>query len=468
MLFTNSAVLLTIAIAWALYYVPAMRRHQLALLVVASLAVYAHEAPAMLALLLASALVNAFTSYRVMVHAGNARARRAWAVGAIAFNLLLLAFFKYNHLLAQMLAVEFSGEGDSVGRMLLMLPLPAGISFYTFHGISLLVDTWRAPPAARPPRRRHIAHTLLYLCFFPQLVAGPITKANFFYPQIGPKEWRDIDWDTVLSALVTGYFLKLVVANNLAAQTFWLQYPYFIGMSRNDLLLLLFGYSMQIFADFAGYSLIAIGLAGLFGYRLPTNFNFPYLSRSFAEFWTRWHMSLSSWLREYLYIPLGGSRHGRIRTYFNLLAVMVLGGLWHGAALSYAVWGAWHGVALAAERAIAGPHPREPSGPVMSVLRWALVFSVVTLGWLLFKLPDFSHVLAYFQAIADSPWAPGLSNRARAILLLSLPVVLYHAHHALRDRPWAAAALKQPAFGAMAFFVVMNAGPDTPFIYFQF
>ncbi len=468
MLFTDGAVLLMIALAWLVYYRPFAWNHQPALLLVLSLGIYAREAPAMLSLLLASALVNAGASWRIAHLTSETATRRRWAVSAVALNLLLLAFFKYNRMLAQLVAAELGGPGDGLGHMLLMVPLPIGISFYTFHGISLLVDTWRQPRTSSAPLGRHVGHTLLYLCFFPQLVAGPITKAHFFYPQIGPKQLRDIDWNTATGALVTGYFLKLFVANNLASQTFMLQYPYFIGLSGNDLVLLLLGYSVQIFADFAGYSLIAIGMAGLFGYRLPANFNFPYVSRSFSEFWTRWHISLSSWLREYLYIPLGGNRRGARRTYFNLMLVMVLGGLWHGAAWSYAVWGAWHGLALAAERLLLGERVRAPTGTLVSMLRWAVVFTVVSLGWLLFKLPEFEHVLAYLSELTSAAWQPGLSNRGRAILLLVLPVVLYHAHHALRERGWHVARLRQPAFGTMAFLMAMNFGPSTPFIYFQF
>lgn len=462
MLFTDWKVMLGVAIIWGVYYLRALSRHQVALLVVASLAIYAYEAPAALILLLASATLNALASFGV-ARSPTRGQQAACAAAGVAVNLLVLGFFKYNRLVDELV----NGAQGDPARMLFLLPLPIGISFYTFHGISLLVDTWRQTTRIAS-FRQHVGQTFLYLCFFPQLVAGPITKANFFYPQIGSKGFAQIDWDTAISSLLTGYFLKLVVANNLAAHTFWLQYPYFLGLPGNDLVLLLVGYSVQIFADFAGYSLIAIGLAALFGYRLPTNFNFPYLSRSFAEFWTRWHISLSSWLREYLYIPLGGNRKGHVRTYANLMVVMVLGGLWHGAALSYAVWGAWHGAALVIERMILGERTGAPAGVLASALRWAIVFLVVTLGWLLFKLPEFDHVLAYFRALVTAQWQWGVSNRGRAILLLAVPVVLYHVHHAVRSTGASMAAIKQPAFGAMAFFIVMNAGPDTPFIYFQF
>ncbi len=477
MLFTDWKVLLGMLILWAIYYLPVARKHQVNLLIFASLAIYAYEAPTVLSLLLLSAALNSVASFLVF-RASSRRIRSACAATGVALNLLILGFFKYNRLLYDLVGYELTGGGDAL-RTVLMLPLPIGISFYTFHGISLLVDTLRAgtpwldqkgTPGSPLARRfsTHLRDTFLYLCFFPQLVSGPITKANYFYPQIGAKSYRDIEWAKAFDALITGYFLKLVVANNLANHTFSITYPYFLGFQKNDLLLLLVGYSMQIFADFAGYSLIAIGLAALLGYRLPDNFNFPYISRSFAEFWTRWHMSLSSWLKEYLYLPLGGNRLGRSRTYANLIIVMVLGGLWHGAGLSYAVWGAWHGLALAVERPFLKSRFSVLNGSLPSLVRGSIVFSVVTLGWLLFKLPDFRHVIAYLQAIHDSPWHPGISNTGRAVLLLSLPVVLYHVVHIARQSAWSAAKLREPAYGAMLFLIALNAGPNTPFIYFQF
>lgn len=466
MLFTDWKVLLSVVVAWVIYYLPAMRGQQQRLLVALSVTIYAYEAPAMVALLLLSASLNAWISYKVASFSAI-EMRRRWASLGVVLNLLILAFFKYNRLLSDLPGNELAADGDFL-RAVVLLPLPIGISFYTFHGISLLVDTLRGGRMGPPPRARHFRDTLLYLCFFPQLVAGPITKADFFYPQIGQKTRIQIDWPHVIRLLVVGYFLKLVVANNLAGHTFLIQYPYFLALPRNDLVVLLFGYSIQIFADFAGYSLIAMGLAALFGYRLPSNFNYPYIARSFSEFWTRWHISLSAWLREYLYFPLGGNRRGKARTCLNLLIVMGLGGLWHGAAVSYVVWGLWHGLALVLERLLLGAHPREASSALTSIARGMLVFLVVTIGWLLFKLPEFTHVWAYLKAIADASWQPGLSNPSRSVLLLSVPVVVYHGLYLLRQRNVPLAWLQQPALAVMVFLIVFNSGPNAPFIYFQF
>lgn len=245
-------------------------------------------------------------------------------------------------------------------------------------------------------------------------------------------------------------------------------HPYFLYDSSLTLAVLLFGYSMQIFADFAGYSLIAIGLAHLFGYKLPINFNFPYLARSFSEFWQRWHISLSTWLREYLYIPLGGNRRGELRTYLNLFVVMFLGGLWHGAAWSYAVWGTFHGTALAVER-WCKDRITIPTNRVTTVLQVLAVFSFVTLAWLLFKLPKFEHVIAYLRALFTSRAETRYVIPA-SILTFSAPVVLYYAWHVLKQQREAQLWQRYEflLFGALLAGIVLNSGLPGKFIYFQF
>jgi alginate O-acetyltransferase complex protein AlgI len=253
-----------------------------------------------------------------------------WLAAGIVFNLALLGFFKYKFLFFAPPALTGNGAVD----FLLNLPLPIGISFFVFHNVSLLVDLTR-----QKSPRPELASVFLYIIFFPQLVSGPITRAQMFMPQIAPKHIADVAFVEAGKWILTGYFFKLFVANNLNEMTALMAFPLSETLQTQDRWLLVFLYSYQIYADFFGYSAIAIGLGLLFGYRLPVNFNLPYVSQSFAEFWTRWHISLSSWLRTYLYIPLGGNRRGRFRTYLNLIIVMGLGGLWHGAGISYLVWG---------------------------------------------------------------------------------------------------------------------------------
>jgi alginate O-acetyltransferase complex protein AlgI len=469
----NSFPFLILAVsAFALHYAFVSRAWQTAVLVAASLVFYAYGQPYLLGLLLVSASLSAVASFAVL-RAPSRPAKVAWAAAGVALNLGVLAFFKYNRLLAGAISADWASLGGP-GAVLLALPLPIGISFYTFHGISLVVDAFkrgalRPQDPAPPSFGAHLWRTLLYLTFFPQLIAGPIVKAHFFYPQIEAKRLAGIDWPLAARALLTGYFLKMVVADNLQDQTFWIAYPYFLGYSSANLAAFLFGYSMQIFADFAGYSLIAIGLAALFGYRLPQNFNFPYLSQSLSEFWTRWHMSLSAFLREYLYYPLGGNRKGALRTYANLMIVMTLGGLWHGAALSYAVWGAWHGMGLALERRFrASRFYRAVSLPAQAA-RVAFVFTFVSLAWLLFKLPNFGEAYAYLAALGRNHALPVNPAFLFLIGLYSVPVLAYHALHVARERGTRGAERFTPALqGLMLAAIVLNSGRPSAFIYFQF
>jgi len=472
MLFNSIPFVILVLVTFGLYYIPFMRRGQVLVLIAASFIFYAYERPSLLLLLLASIAINVVTSYFVAVD--KVSRQRLWAVLGVVLNLGLLLFFKYSPLFAN----TFMGGGStSLGRFLISIPLPIGISFFTFQGISLVVEVFRdqqhrGDGGSHPrvvPRNfmEHLANTALFKSFFPYLVAGPIVKAHEFYPQLGPKKFRQIRWQAAFRALTIGYFLKMVVADNMKDATFWIEYPFFMNDSGFALAALIFGYSMQIFADFAGYSLIAIGLGYLFGYALPINFNFPYISRSFSEFWRRWHISLSTWLREYLYYPLGGNRHGQVRTYLNLFIVMFLGGLWHGAAWSYAIWGTFHGTALAVER-LCEKRIRLPKHWVVDVLRALGVFAFVTLAWLLFKLPRIEHVFSYLGVLFRNYGATRYLLVA-CVVTYSLPVIAYYAWHLLKQR-WPAYVQRYEfvLFGAMLVGILLNSGSPQRFIYFQF
>jgi alginate O-acetyltransferase complex protein AlgI len=474
MLFNSIPFVILVGVTFACYYLPGIRRYQVLLLTLASFIFYAYEQPILLLLLLASIAINVVTSYLIAVDEPSRQ--RLWAVLGVVLNLSLLLFFKYGPLFAKSF---FGGAATDVGRFLITIPLPIGISFFTFQGISLVVEVFRDRQSPKreqsDPRSRivphsffeHLRNTALFKSFFPYLVAGPIVKAHEFYPQIEAKKFKQINWHGAFRALVIGYFLKMVVADNLKDATFWIEYPYFERDSSLTLITMLFGYSMQIFADFAGYSLIAIGLAYLFGYNLPINFNFPYIARSFSEFWRRWHISLSTWLREYLYIPLGGNRHGGVRTYLNLFIVMFLGGLWHGAAWSYAVWGSFHGIALAVERLFKN-RIRLPQHWTVTAFRVLIVFSFVTVAWLLFKLPKFDQALKYLGAIATSHMATRYLIVA-SVLTYSLPVILYYTWHLLKEH--CSFQLQRYEFLILGFLlaaIAVNSGAPQKFIYFQF
>ena len=301
MTFTSWQFGVFVAVVFAVYYLPPLRTLQVQWLVLASLVFYGYGQPQLLPLL----AVAVFGTYLFLILA--LRNRRLWLPVGIVFNLALLAFFKYKFLFIDPGSSSLSGVASV--DFLLRLPLPIGISFFVFHNISLLVDLTRR--RASPP---DLTSVFLYIIFFPQLVSGPITRAEMFMPQIVPKYLGDVVFVEAAKWVVTGFFFKLYVANNLNEMTSYMDFPLYETLQTQDRWLLVFLYSYQIYADFFGYSAIAIGLALLFGYRLPVNFNLPYISKSFSEFWTRWHISLSNWLRTYLYIPLGGNRHGALRT----------------------------------------------------------------------------------------------------------------------------------------------------------
>ncbi len=477
MAFTSWSFAVFLPLVFVLHYAGRSLGWQLAILIVASFVFYGWEHPWLVLLLAASTTINAEAA-RHLLHPGSSRnARRRALVLALTANLGALAFFKYAKLLGPLIlpASLWNHWGVSIRE----IPLPVGISFYTFQGISLVVDAWRAGPDGIPglplpstPRESvwFQARVWFFKAFFPQLIAGPIVKAGEFLYQISPKRLADVDWDGASRHLITGFFLKLVVADNLREATASLASPLFLVLPKLNLIALLYGFSFRIYADFCGYSLIAMGLAKLFGYELPINFNLPYLSQSITEFWRRWHISLSSWLREYLYVPLGGNRRGTTRTYVNLFLVMFLGGLWHGVAWSYAVWGMAHGVLLALERFFAGN--KRDAAPTATwtlgrVLRTLLVFNGVSLLWLLFQLTDFRDVIAYIDCLLHNPW--GAQPQALYVIgLFSLPVIIQHLYGANPRKPLLPARLEAPFFGFLLFLILVNSGTPGDFIYFQF
>ena len=469
MLFTSFAFIVLALITFSLYYLPVLANWQVPILILSSLIFYAYNAPVLVLLLLFSVSINIITTYFVVW--GNPQHKKKWAIAGVVANLSILIFFKYSPLFAK----TFLGENDSLAQFLLTIPLPIGISFFTFQGISLVVDVYQEKyfdnkDIVPISFLQHAQRVLFFKGFFPQLISGPIVKAHDFMPQIGTKYFTNIDWNRVTKDIILGYFLKMVVADNLKDFTFWIAYPYFQHFSNLTLVTMLFGYSCQIFADFAGYSLIAIGLAKLFGYSFPPNFNFPYISTSFKEFWKRWHISLSSFLMEYLYIPLGGNKKGKIRTYINLMTVMLLGGLWHGAAWSYAVWGGVHGLALAVERFFSPKLSNGKKSRLVLLLRGLLIFCFVSCAWLLFKLPNFEFAVEYFKLIFKKPRFGEDSKIITYILLYSLPVIIYHLLYLMRERTIIIELKKREYifYGILFFFILVNSGSPGAFIYFQF
>ena len=462
MSFISIEFLALVIVTFGLYYLNPLRGMQVIILVGASLVFYAWDQWRLLPLLMLAVAVTYFAML------GAIKGSRAYATCGVVGNLLILSFFKYKFLV-----IDDPGSlntGSETMDYLLQLPLPIGISFFVFHNISLIVDYYKSRGERECPTP---AQVMLYILFFPQLISGPITRAISFLPQIQHKYFGDVPLIQAAQLLIVGLFFKLFCANNLAQITALMSPELSAGSAGGDKLFMLFVYSFQIYADFFGYSTIALGLALLFGYRLPVNFRFPYTAVSFSDFWNRWHISLSRWLRQYLYFPLGGNRISPKRTYFNLMTVMVLGGLWHGAAISYAVWGFAHGALLAIERFGSQLKmrylPDYQFNLVAKTAYTAFVFFCVSLCWLLFRFQDFSEAAVYFQAIIDQPARFNMSVGWYAFsALYMLPVVLQHAFAGNVGVLSGNRLMSGLFYGCLLWLALVERGADTQFIYFRF
>jgi D-alanyl-lipoteichoic acid acyltransferase DltB (MBOAT superfamily) len=328
-----------------------------------------------------------------LIHREDRRGRRRALLGAgVALDLGLLVLFRYRGL-------PWVGGGEGPPGPVAVL----GISFVSFRLISYLADVHRGTllPAQR------FAPFLLWVAFFPLLPAGPIQRAEGFLPQVGLRQGPDReDQRRALWLVSAGLFKKGVLADLLAADLVDRVFdsPRLYGGLEN--LLAVYGYTLQIYADFSGYTDLALGIGLLVGFRLTGNFDHPYRATSPTDFWRRWHISLSTWLRDYLYIPLGGSRKGTLRTYANLMATMLLGGLWHGASLTFALWGFWHGLALWADKTVRNLIPG-PAGRGGRILGAVATFHAVAFGWILFRSPDLGTAGAVLARIGEGFALPG-------------------------------------------------------------
>jgi D-alanyl-lipoteichoic acid acyltransferase DltB (MBOAT superfamily) len=404
--------------------------------------------------------------------AGNsdARRRRVFLTAGVAIHLGLLGVFKYFDFFlvsANELAHAFGLERE---LPFFEIILPVGISFYTFHGISYIADVYRGEVGVC----RQPIDMLLYMSFFPQLVAGPIVRASYFLPQLKAPAAEAIPIAAALVLILGGLFKKVVIASYLATELVDPVFAAPTSYSAPDLVFAVYGYAVQIYCDFSAYSDMAIGLAALLGFRFPPNFAQPYRSQRLREFWQRWNISLSFWLRDYLYKPLGGNRRGRLITYRNLLITMLLGGLWHGAAWKFLMWGALHGGGLALER-IAEPWiGRRPSSLVGQVAGTVLVFHFVCLGWIFFRAADFEVAWLFLGGLGSGWTVAPQQAQPFAVALILVGMAPQFVPAGLIER--SADALGrlpvwcQGCLAGVVAAVIGALGPEgvAPFIYFQF
>lgn len=409
-----------------------------------------------------------------IARAKSERVRRQWLGATVVLNLGVLGIFKYFNFGVDSARQLLQALGYNPPEIALQIALPVGISFFTFESMSYVIDIYRRDIEPHPSYFEY----LTFVAFFPHLVAGPIVRPRDLLPQLsGPARFSPTEGSEGLWLIALGLLKKVAIGDYLALNLVDRVFDAPAQYSALECYAAVLGYSVQIYCDFSGYTDVAIGSALLLGVRFPKNFDAPYKAASITEFWRRWHISLSTWLRDYLYIPLGGNRRGRFRTYVNLMLTMLLGGLWHGANWTFVVWGGIHGAALAVERAFGHKQRgnQRPGGPLTPkrVLLVVVTFHVVAAAWIFFRAESFEKAALFWSRLASlTTYHPNLDGRILAVLAAGL------ASHYVPERWYEKAKatftrLPAPAQGLAligAAFVLkqMASAEAVPFVYFQF
>jgi alginate O-acetyltransferase complex protein AlgI len=443
------------------------------LLLVASYIFYGAWNPPFAALLFATTALDFYLG-RKMGRVQTPQERRLWLVISVAVNLSMLGFFKYGNFLLENFQWLLARGGIAYQPPHLDVFLPIGISFYTFHSLSYTLDIYRG--VMRPTRS--LRDFTLAVSFFPQLVAGPIVRAGDFLPQLAaPPKPQNGRFFWGLALMTLGLFEKVVLADTMLSGSADRVFGHGGPLLALDSWVGVIAFAGQIFFDFAGYSTCAIGAALCLGFHLKDNFRFPYAAVGFSDFWRRWHISLSTFLRDYLYIPLGGNRHGAARAMVNLIIVMFLGGLWHGAAWTFVVWGLLHGSYLAIERLLRVFFKEAPWANHLGfkLVAGAITYVAVLVAWVFFRASDFTTASRLLSSMFGAyPHGDALLSTREILQVATVTSFLLIAHWLLRDNSIEAAVTRLPrwivtgAWAAMACAIVLNQGSSNAFIYFQF
>jgi D-alanyl-lipoteichoic acid acyltransferase DltB (MBOAT superfamily) len=473
-LFNSLSFLIFLPLVLLLYY-RLTQRWQNRWLLGASYVFYGWWDYRFLSLILLSTVVDYLAGLAIH-RTSDARRRRGFLTLSLVVNLGLLAMFKYFGFFVDSAAGLLGTFGLNPNFPLLHVVLPVGISFYTFQTLSYTIDIYRRQLTPT----RDFLNFALFVSYFPQLVAGPIERARHLLPLIEAP--RKVAWPAIgigVELILIGFAKKVGIADAIAPLVD-LRFDNPAEASGSELLLAAYLFSIQIYCDFSGYTDIARGVSKLFGIDLMRNFEQPYLSGSITEFWRRWHISLSSWLRDYLYIPLGGNRGGSFLTNRNLMLTMLLGGLWHGASWTFVVWGALHGIYLIGHKVIT--NRRAPGAPAPGLLRQALhvviTFNLVTLTWVFFRSADFGMAWTFLDGVftwrpSPGSWAPlpwtsvKVVVCAAAILFLDGMQRRTLRHAPFLDYAWPVRGVVYAALVLLA-LGMGGLGGGTPFIYFQF
>jgi alginate O-acetyltransferase complex protein AlgI len=416
-------------------------------------------------LLIGSSVVNTFAA-QVIARSESQVARKRALVLAVTFDLALLGTFKYFGFFVD----EFNSLLDGIGLgsplPIVQIVLPIGISFFTFQAISYVVDVYRGET-----RAASLMDVAILQAFFPHLVAGPIVRANELLPQLRtPRDPRTVLAGPGLFLIAGGLIKKTVVADELARRVVDPVYNDPVAHSGGEILLAFYAFAAQIYCDFSGYTDMAIGIALLLGFSFPQNFNRPYTALSLQDFWRRWHITLSRWLRDYLYIPLGGNRKGEGKTYRNLMITMLLGGFWHGASFTFLFWGGIHGTALSVER---WGRANLKGFRMPKWLAWFVTFHVVCIAWVFFRAPNLSTAFDVLGGIGLSGPSPLVTLPMVFLVVAAVAVQFFPQDMWRRGEAWLVArpvAFQGIAIGALIVAADAAVGQQgvAPFIYFQF
>ncbi len=467
---SNIFLFLFLPVFLALYYLTPFRLKS-SLILVASYAFYAWWRMDFLLLFFAITLWNYFTGRRIGKAGAKSPLAKRWVTIGVGIDLATLGYFKYADFGVSSLNALLASVGAQPLPLAEVL-LPIGISFYIFHAISYIVDVYRGD--AEPSRR--FSDFAAFIALFPQLVAGPVLRYKDLAAQFAHRTHTLDKFTEGAGRFMLGFIKKVFIADSiapLADNAFALADP-----TAADAWIGIFAYAAQLYFDFSGYSDMAVGLGLMMGFRFIENFNQPYISRSITEFWRRWHISLSTWLRDYLYIPLGGNRGSKAATYRNLFLTMLLGGLWHGANWTFVLWGMWHGAWLCLER-VFGPDTRAPS--VFKFLPWLSTLFIVLMGWVAFRADTLAEAFSFYGALFGgdfrfSPvYADSITRMQLCTLALAWLIVVICGLRSLRARPWqrgvrSIPAVASPALAALFAVSVLKLSTQsyTPFLYFQF
>lgn len=476
MLFNSFAFLCFLPAVLALYFL-LPHKAQNRMLLAASLFFYACWDWRFLAPLLFSTSIDYYCALRMeqsFARNDPPAVRRRYLVLSLVTNLGLLAFFKYCNFFAENFIALLRLAGLSTPAWTIEIILPVGISFYTFQALSYTIDVYRGQLHATV----RFADFLLAVLYFPHLVAGPIQRAASLLPQVTqPRSVTRQQWIDGIHLIVWGLFKKTFIADNLAPEVNRIfAHPSAPGF---EVWMACVAFAVQIYCDFSGYTDIARGTAKLMGFEFVLNFNLPYISRTPQEFWSRWHISLSTWLRDYLYIPLGGNRGGEFRTRRNLLLTMVIGGLWHGASWNFVLWGLFHGLLLVSYRAC--ETQRLAFEKQLHGLRrtawwaatWAVMMAFTIYGWLLFRAVSLDQIAAFTLAMA-SPFEGWSGELLHRVAVYSAPLLVVQALQAITGRldflsfRWLPVEVRAACYAGMAYAALFSGGQSQAFIYFQF